>query len=564
MTDELNQSRRAVDNSILERQIMLEDEATLPEDDQEMEGRGSSFRARRLTYTSNNLASAAAALEGLDYSDDEELDDATRQQSCDEDLATTNNNNSNASSTAENKESSFRERRLTYTSHNMADAAKELEGLVESDEDDEDNNIGDSSKLDSAYDDSLKKRKLAMESKTKAVPTDKRLKSRVVHASLPVQHSHQNSKLYRHVVPNPANNDLAATNDKYPVSSPKEDICEPEWKRRHHDTLDCDLPFPRHVVGTYSCHGVEPLYDFSSCNDSDNDNLKSIAKINQDRGGVAYPYGNCPWTALFAAYDGHGDGGELVAQYALHQVQCLLEKHPLFDSNIQKAMTDTFLEVDKSLSKEEEIEPWYSGCTAIVTMVRGKQLIVANCGDSRAVLATKTPNGLKAVDLSQDQNPDTPGEKERIISSGGFVSPPPEEGLSARVWLDAHFTQIGLAMARSIGDHAVREVGVIANPEVQIHDIDTENDQFIIIATDGVWEFLSSQDAVDIVQTKLRENEESCCASSACQNLIEAAAAKWHQYEGDYRDDITALIVRVDKLWGYMDDMEQKQKQLIN
>ena len=68
------------------------------------------------------------------------------------------------------------------------------------------------------------------------------------------------------------------------------------------------------------------------------------------------------------------------------------------------------------------------------------------------------------------QNPDSPAEMARIVKAGGFVSPPPEPGLSARVWLDAEFTQVGLAMARSIGDHAVKGVGVIAEPEVLVHD----------------------------------------------------------------------------------------------
>ena len=54
------------------------------------------------------------------------------------------------------------------------------------------------------------------------------------------------------------------------------------------------------------------------------------------------------------------------------------------------------------------------------------------------------------------QNPDSPLEMARITKAGGFVSPPPEPGLSARVWLDADFTQVGLAMGRSIGDHAVK------------------------------------------------------------------------------------------------------------
>ena len=128
---------------------------------------------------------------------------------------------------------------------------------------------------------------------------------------------------------------------------------------------------------------------------------------------------------------------------------------------------------------------------------------------------------------------------------GGFVSPPPEEGLSARVWLDSQFRQFGLAISRSIGDHAVKSVGVIACPVVTQYEI-TPDDDLIIIATDGVWEFLSSQQAVDLVAQELENGKGS---SEACQCLIEAAAAMWHEHEGDYRDDITALVVRVKELW---------------
>lgn len=54
------------------------------------------------------------------------------------------------------------------------------------------------------------------------------------------------------------------------------------------------------------------------------------------------------------------------------------------------------------------------------------------------------------------------------------MSPPPEPGLSSRVWLDAAMTQIGLAMARSIGDHAVKSIGVVAEPEVTTHTIEVQ------------------------------------------------------------------------------------------
>ena len=110
-------------------------------------------------------------------------------------------------------------------------------------------------------------------------------------------------------------------------------------------------------MGTYSCHGIEPVYDddeddddrpspSSSSSSSDDDgsdagdertkggrrrnggeerDVVACAKINQDRGGIAYPYGDSDRQALFAVYDGHGQGGELVSQYALVEVQRLLE-----------------------------------------------------------------------------------------------------------------------------------------------------------------------------------------------------------------------------------------------
>ena len=370
----------------------------------------------------------------------------------------------------------------------------------------------------------------------------------------------------------------------------------------------------------------------------------TTAKINQDRGGITYPYANSNKMALFAVYDGHGEGGELVSQYALGEVQRLLEEklsklppkkpwhenawsaeyqenekwkkiaaldalpegeEPPSDSDesetleakmdreilddyefqdkeeetIRQSFKEVFTTVDRGLLDESDIEPMYSGTTACVVLLRGNKLYISNCGDSRAVLAQRrrstnetTANGkedanlnnnikLTTIDLSTDQNPDSPGEKERIISFGGFVSPPPEPGLSSRVWLDSSHTQIGLAMARSIGDHAVKGVGVIAEPVVTTHTIG-EYDEYMILATDGVWEFMTRQDAVVIVGKHLYNSTTttddsaaaaggggSCGASSACEALIKAASEKWHEHEGDYRDDITAIVIRLKDLW---------------
>jgi protein phosphatase PTC2/3 len=234
----------------------------------------------------------------------------------------------------------------------------------------------------------------------------------------------------------------------------------------------------------------------------------------------------------------------------LHEIQHRLEKHPEFSTDLETAFKETFLAVDKALHDEVLIEPLYAGTTACVALLRDNILTCANAGDSRAVLARKQAKqnpesapSWQAIDLTKDQNPDLPEEQARIERMGGYVSPPPEPGLSARVWLDAACTQIGLAMARSIGDHAVKPIGVIAEPVVTQHTI-TDDDDFLILASDGVWEFISSQEAVDVVAGNLDKG-----ATGACQALIETAAAKWHDEEGDYRDDITALVIRLQHLW---------------
>lgn len=112
-----------------------------------------------------------------------------------------------------------------------------------------------------------------------------------------------------------------------------------------------------------------------------------------------------------------------------------MEKHPDFNSDIEKAFKETFLKVDASLKDESLIEPFYAGTTACVALLRNKKLVLSNAGDSRAVLARKNVDGglkdkltWKVIDLTEDQNPDLPAEQERIEKMGGYVSPPPEPG----------------------------------------------------------------------------------------------------------------------------------------
>lgn len=519
----------------------------------ESEARAHSFRQRRLTYTRHHILSdsAAAAVAELLAEDDESIDVDLRPNAA-----------------AADDGGVGRRQGLE------ADG-----GGGEDDASSHDDGFGEPTKKKARTEKSPQKKARADSMSSAGSGTSSYLPSRVLHAGEIVRLSSASGDEKRH---GPI--DERRTGLHSHPSHPRHDgsgACK--WRQRFSfcsTAPDHVLPFPRHVVGTYSHHGIEPVYDSdygdddeSSGDESSNPGGGTIAKINQDRGGIAYPFANSERTALFAVYDGHGGGGELVSQYALCEVQRRLESSVRslgggtgagsVERDIAEAMRETFLQVDRGLLDEEEIEPMYAGTTANVVLVRDGVLYVANCGDSRAVLARSTDTGgadaesedassgpskydnMVAVPLSIDQNPDSPGEKERILSSGGFVSPPPEPGLSSRVWLDPEQTQVGLAMARSIGDHAVKGVGVIAEPVVETHRI-VPGDEFVIMATDGVWEFIDSDAAVEIVADRLRKGEG---ASVACEALIDAATRRWREVEGCYRDDITAIVIQMGDLW---------------
>ena len=102
------------------------------------------------------------------------------------------------------------------------------------------------------------------------------------------------------------------------------------------------------------------------------------------------------------------------------------------------------LQVDKEL-KETDMKFMTSGTTLVAIYTLGQKYWVACVGDSRAVLARIVDNKVVAKDLSIDQKPSIPAEKERILKAGGFVGDPDEDGLSSRVYLDEACTRVQYA-----------------------------------------------------------------------------------------------------------------------
>ena len=135
-------------------------------------------------------------------------------------------------------------------------------------------------------------------------------------------------------------------------------------------------------------------------------------------------------------------------------------------------------------------------------------------------------------------------ERRRVEAAGGFVSDPPAPGLSARVWLDAARTRVGLAMSRSLGDGAAKRVGVVSDAEVRRHAVDVARDAALVAASDGVWEFVGSDEAAALVGAQLDQGGPEACAD-ACRALVDLAAQRWRDAEGLYRDDITCVVARL-------------------
>ena len=288
------------------------------------------------------------------------------------------------------------------------------------------------------------------------------------------------------------------------------------------------------TIGLLSCHGAEP---------ADSGAGGQFDKINQDCGCVASCIGGDAGTAIFCVYDGHGDRGRDVSQYAMHAMYKLLdEKHAeLLHRRPQWALATAFNEVQEELRNpppKAKIDATQSGACALVTYIRDHTLWVAGAGDTRAVLGTVTDGLLAAIALSTDHKVDVPNEAQRIRAAGGHIKPscPPAP---ARLYADAKRLNPGLAIARALGDTTANAFGMIPTPEVVTHKIQPE-DRFLILASDGVWEFIGANEAVEIVDAFISQGKG---VSEACHHLIATAAEAWLEVEGDYRDDITACIV---------------------
>nr|XP_043636797.1 probable protein phosphatase 2C 24 [Erigeron canadensis] len=242
----------------------------------------------------------------------------------------------------------------------------------------------------------------------------------------------------------------------------------------------------------------------------------------------------------FGVYDGHGCSH--VATRCKDRLHLLVKEE--MNKTVEtlewtKTMEESFSKMDKEVidwnhgtaggnncrCELQAPESDAVGSTAVVAIITPDKIIVANCGDSRAVLCR---NG-KAVPLSNDHKPDRPDELNRIQAAGGRVI----------YWEGARVLGV-LAMSRAIGDNYLKPY-VCCEPEVTITDR-TSEDECLIIASDGLWDVVSNDTACGVARMCLKGKKPSTNMMNAVQNE-EPGSENWDKACSDASMLLTKLAL---------------------
>lgn len=260
---------------------------------------------------------------------------------------------------------------------------------------------------------------------------------------------------------------------------------------------------------------------------------------------------------LVGVFDGHGEQGKRVSEFARTHIAKALFNHKDLHSNPAAALEQAYLDAQRAIERNHTFDAFHSGTTAVAAYRHHDRLVVANVGDSRAVLGSLDYNsrdvqnalGLKAVELSSDQRPAREDEKRRILAEGGSIHQsaiPMRQSAGGptvlvrvgpeRVW--DRTGRCGLCVTRALGDLSMHPF-VTAQPEV-LERMLSSKDKLLILGSDGVWDRMASQEAVDIA-SKHRD------PAAAAREITSIAKQRWYaETQGQLSDDITAVVMHLD------------------
>ncbi|XP_052143689.1 probable protein phosphatase 2C 27 [Oryza glaberrima] len=226
--------------------------------------------------------------------------------------------------------------------------------------------------------------------------------------------------------------------------------------------------------------------------------------------------------SFYGVFDGHG--GKDAAHYVRDNLPRVIVEDADFPLELEKVVRRSFVQTDSQFAERcSHQNALSSGTTALTAMIFGRSLLVANAGDCRAVLSRRGT----AIEMSKDHRTCCLNERKRIESLGGYV--------------DDGYLNGQLAVTRALGDwhlEGLKEVGepggpLSAEPELKMITL-TKEDEFLIIGSDGIWDFFSNQNAVDFTRKRLQEhNDLRLC----CKQIVEEAIRRGAS------DNLTAVMV---------------------
>jgi len=289
---------------------------------------------------------------------------------------------------------------------------------------------------------------------------------------------------------------------------------------------------------------------------------------NQDRGiivspfytsnqNVQFEYGSMN-DFLIGIFDGHGDLGHEVSQYLQdHFPKRLSEKLSHFstwnDNVIKNALNETLLEIDKELPGDTGMD---GGSTASVIFRLGSKLYFANVGDSLSFLAKYNSSSAETTIVHRNRfdKPHLPEEKERIERMGGKVFIPPQHPDGSRVIAlnPLRSEMVSLGMSRAVGDWSHGDVGVIAEPVIDVLKLDElvydnqgtrkhDIELFVVTSSDGLYDHKKPAFVANLLaQSFFVKGGDHPIVQ--CAKIIDLATPQNPQR---YRDDITVMALRV-------------------
>lgn len=239
---------------------------------------------------------------------------------------------------------------------------------------------------------------------------------------------------------------------------------------------------------------------------------------------------------LFAVFDGHGGGGAsfVASRVFPSHFQEALSKSSAKDSLVE-TWTETYRNTEKSYgnfdwnhdqqTQAKRSLPNYAhqgreGCTAVAAYVdsTNRRVSVANAGDSRCVLCRRDGT---SVALSEDHKPLNKGELKRLTAEGFIVRRERIYKVDARGGIVGG----GLNLSRALGDFFYGD-GVPYTPDVREHDLNVSQDEFLLLASDGLWDVFNND--------------------RACEEARHGAQSLVHKAYGEgSADNITAIIVQL-------------------